>query len=224
MFSKIGDDEILNTINTIITLSATDKLVKGLQDFEFCDYRLLRQRNDRELTYRLELKEYLVEPICTLLVKTFELDAEVKYIIGTPGNIKYHVCSDILILRGYEAFCAIEVKNFPILSSYDSESTGITADILSQNKLPALMRQLIVQMVYYKTNMGVLTDAYDAILVEIDLDYFDEHRQKFVPSEGAKVITLRNRVLNCRSTAPTLRECLMNFFFRAIVDDNAFET
>lgn len=78
----------MNTINTIITLSATDKLVKGLQDFAFRDYRLLRQRNDRELTYRLELKEYLVEPICTLLVKTFELDAEVKYIIGTPGNVK----------------------------------------------------------------------------------------------------------------------------------------
>lgn len=222
-FSKIDDDEILNTINIIITSSATDKLVKGLQDFAFRDYRLLRQRSDRELTYRLEFKEYLVEPMCTLLVKTFELDAEVKYTIGTPGNVKYHVWSDILIVRGYDVFCTIEVKNFPILSSYDDESTGITADILSQNKIPAFMRQLIVQMVYHKTNMGVLTDAYHAILVEIDLDYFDEHRQKLVPSEGAKVIPLRYRVLNCLSTAPTLREGLMHFFFKSIVDDDALK-
>lgn len=222
-FSKIGDDEILNTINSILASSPTEKLIKGLQDFAFHDYRLLTQRNDRELTYRLEFKEYLVEPICTFLVKTFALDAEVKYVIGSPGNVKYHVWSDILIVRGIDVFCAIEVKNFPILSNYDSESTGITADLLSQNKIPDFMRQLIVQMVYYKTNMGVLTDAYDAILVEIDLDYFDKYRQEFVPSKGAKVIPLRCRVLNCLSSAPTLREGLMHFFFEAIVDDDALK-
>ena len=222
-FSKIGDDEILNTIQTIITSSTVEKLVKGLQRFAFHDYKLLSQRNDRELTYRLEFKDYLVEPICTLLDITFTLDAEVKYVIGSPGNVKYHVWSDILIVRGFDVFCAIEVKNFPILSNYDSESTGITADILSQNKIPDFMRQLIVQMVYYKTNMGVLTDAYDAILVEIDLDYFDKYRQNFVPSKGAKVIPLRYRVLNCLSSAPTLREGLMHFIFKAIVDDDALK-
>mgnify|MGYP001165870376 CR=1 FL=1 len=222
-FSKISDDEILNTINTILASSTAEKLVNGLQGFAFHDYRLLSQRNDRELTYRLEFKEYLVEPICTLLVKTFALDAEVKYVIGSPGSVKYHVWSDILIVRDLDVFCAIEVKTFPILSNYDSESTGITADILSQHKIPDFMRQLIVQMVYYKTNMGVLTDAYNAILVEIDLDYFDKYRQKFVPSKGAKVIPLMYRVLNCLSSAPTLREGLMHFFFEAIVDDDALK-
>lgn len=32
-FAKIGDDDILNTINAILILSNTEMLIKGLQDF-----------------------------------------------------------------------------------------------------------------------------------------------------------------------------------------------
>lgn len=71
--------------------------------------------------------------------------------------------------------------------------------------------------------MGVLTDAYDAILVEIDLDYFDKYKEILTGPKGSKVIPLRYKVLNCQSASPSLREGLMHFFFKAIVDDNALK-
>ncbi|CUM57574.1 unnamed protein product [Debaryomyces tyrocola] len=222
-FAKIGNDEILNTINAILILSNTEKLIKGLQDFAFRDYMLLQQEFDKELTYKAHFKDYLVDPICSLLVKAFRLNAEVKYAVATDYKVKFHVWPDILIARGKQVFCTIEVKKYQMLSEYNENSTGIVAGIMSQDKIPAFMRQLIVQMVYHKTNMGVLTDAYDVILVEIDLDYFDKYKEILTGHKGSKVIPLRYKVLNCRSAAPTLREGLMHFFFKAIVDDNALK-
>lgn len=39
-------------------------------------------------------------------------------------------------------------------------------------------------MVYHKTNIGVLTDTYDAILAGIDLDYFDKYMEILAGPKG----------------------------------------
>lgn len=74
-FAKIRDDEILNTINAILILSNTEKLIEGLQDFAVRNYKLLQQEFDKDLTYIAHFKDYVVDPICSLLVKAFRLNA-----------------------------------------------------------------------------------------------------------------------------------------------------
>lgn len=67
--------EILNTIDAILILSNTEKLIEGLQDFAFRNYKLLQQEFDKDPTYIAHFKDYVVDPICLLLVKAFRLNA-----------------------------------------------------------------------------------------------------------------------------------------------------
>lgn len=78
----------------------------------------------------------------------------INYIVGTDDKVNFHVWPDILIARGMQVFCTIEVKNYQMLPKYNDGSTGIVAGILSQDKIPAFMRQLIVQMVYHERLIG----------------------------------------------------------------------
>jgi hypothetical protein len=77
-------------------------------------------------------------------------------------------------------------------------------------------------MVYFKTNMGIVTDSYIAIFVEIDLGIFERNINELkgkVDVHEHKTVPLRYKVLDCHSAAPTLREALMHFFYTAYVDD-----
>lgn len=221
IFSEICDNEIYDTIETIVASSTSAGLATGLQDFAFHRYKLLDHKIDVNLNFRDVLKSYLIEPTCWLLNSTFGLNAEVKYDLRTKSDLDFKVSSDLLVVRDYGVFCPIKVESCRLFVDSNSEGTGI--DMLSSNKTQALMRQLIIQMIYHKTNMGVLTNTYDVVFVEIDLGYFENHGDKFTATSGPKTIPLRYKILNCRSATPTLREALTHFLFKAIVDDNTLK-
>lgn len=217
--SEIGNGEIASTLNAIF-ISLSNKPIKGIGEFAFHDYKLLQREYSKEDPYLLAFRYYLIEPICSLLSIIFGMEILVDKSIHAENNVALRVETDITIHREHQVFSVIEVKKFPILLSYREQNTvGIGPGFLRENKTNDFMRQLIVQMIYFKTNMGVLTDAYVAIFVEIDLDYFENNVDLLAGSCLSKTVPIRYKVLNCHSAAPTLREALLHFCYRSVVDD-----
>lgn len=60
--------------------------------------------------------------------------------VGKDDKVKFQVWPDILIARGKQMFCKLEVKNYQMLPKYNDESTGIVAGIMSQDKISVFMR------------------------------------------------------------------------------------
>ena len=224
--SRIDDEEVSSTIRNILILSPDEKLINGISRFAFVDYELINRDEDLENVYKLEFKDHLVQPVCSFLLKTLHLGIKLKPDIKSvkaPNGVTLKVLSDLHLIKNGQVFCTIEVKMFPILPAYVGQSTSmIGTDIFNQLNINKFMKQLISQMVYFKTNMGIVTDSYIVIFVEIDLDIFERNINELkgkVDFHEHKTVPLRYKVLDCHSAAPTLREALMHFFYTAYVDD-----
>ena len=224
--SRIDDGEIASIIRNILRLAPNENIIDGRREFAFKHYKLISRNVELENDYKLEFKEYLVQPIFLFLVATFclsmELKNDVKRVKG-PNDVTLKVLSDLHLIKNGQVFCAIEVKMFPILPAYVGQSTSmIGTKIFNQLNINKFMKRLVSQMVYFKTNMGIVTDSYIAIFVEIDLDCVERNikeRRGKADYHKHKTLPLRYKVLDCHSAAPTLREALMQFFYTAFVDN-----
>lgn len=221
--SRIDDEEVSSTIRNILILSPDEKLINGISRFAFVDYELINRDEDLENVYKLEFKDHLVQPVCSFLLKTLHLGIKLKPDIKSvkaPNGVTLKVLSDLHLIKNGQVFCTIEVKMFPILPAYIGQSTSmIGTDIFNQLNINKFMKQLISQMVYFKTNMGIVTDSYIVIFVEIDLDIFERNINELkgkVDFHEHKTVPLRYKVLDCHSAAPTLREALMHFFLHCL--------
>ena len=222
--SKIDDEEIASTIRNILRSASNENIIDGLGEFAFKRYELINRDEELENDYKQDFTEHLVQPIFLFLVATFGLSIKLKHDVKSvkgPNGVTSKVLSDLHLIKNGQVFCTIEVKMFPMLPAYVGQSTFGT-DIFNQLNNNKFMKQLISQMVYFKTNMGILTDSYIAIFVEIDLDSFERNINELkgkADFHEHKTVPLRYKVLDCHSAAPTLREALMYFFYTAYVDD-----
>lgn len=222
----IEDREIASTIHHILESTNRKNITNGVAGFAFNDFELVQKEDELENDYTLNFKEHLVQPICSFLQKALRLGVKVKHDFKSktfPNDVTFRVLSDLHLIRNRQVFCIIEMKMFPIPPTYVGQNTStIGVDTFNKGNIHKFMKQLITQMVYFKTNVGIVSDSYIVIFVEIDLDCFERNVNTFKSKLDflkEKTVPLKYKILDCHSAAPTLREGLMHFFYTAILDE-----
>lgn len=84
-----------------------------------------------------------------------------------PDGIHLQTRTDIFVSRGNLVYCVIETKKYPLLPKYNGNPLDGIISLFSKQK--KITKQLICEMLYFKTERGILTDSYTSVFVELDL-------------------------------------------------------
>lgn len=97
---------------------------------------------------------------------------------------------------------------------------GIRSLFSSQKEI---MKQLICEMLYFKTDKGILTDSYIVVFVELDLDSFERNVHSLRPvktDNEQKIVPIKYLIRDCHSAKPTLRESLLAYIYKSVEEDS----
>lgn len=226
---EIGDEEIAGVVRNIISEARTSDV--DLSNTSFQDHRVI-SRKDRESAYQDTFKSYVVEPLCKILRTALHLTLNVEQEIPATWNIQDdgqgYICrTDQVICNDNFVYCVIEVKKFPVMQDFGSHLEGILTRNKDSDKIKKMMKQVICQMLYYKSSRGILTDSYTSIFLELDLDTFERNvsrlkSPKYVHAERA--VPIRYKVRDCHSSLPTLRETFLYFIYDSVAEEKEMET
>lgn len=221
--TEMEDDEVVSTMREIIHRIENDQLEKTLADFAFFRYELIRRDGLLEGFFRDAYLWHLVEPICSVLDTTLNVQTIVYpeqptiwYKLEPVGVQRCR--SGILVSKDSQAYCIIRVTKDPIMSTCND---GFFKLVLNH---PAKIDQLIYDMLHFKTDLGILTDAYTSVFVRLDLDSF-EHNILNLKQETHEpnIVPIRYMLRDCHSAKPTLRESLLSFIYKSVEEDSKME-
>lgn len=122
-------------------------------------------------------------------------------------------------------YCVIETKKYPLLSKHNGNPLDGIRSLFSDQK--KITKQLICEMLYFKTDRGILTDSYTSVFVELDLDSFERnvHNLRHVKTDNEpKIIPIRYMIRDCHSGKPTLRESLLSYIYNSVEEDSQMLT
>lgn len=224
------DSEILDFFNQVVNNSSNIDTMKGLFKllFTFANTTDIYSNNAEEPTYTELYFREVVDPLCHFLSKIS--GSKVYSCASVKGSNYSDGSNNIVQLDIYvgiesknqqrenimEICCAIEVKPFPMIPIYEGppmEGSGF----FIMEKIPNFMRQMVVQMTYFKTNYGLLTDVYTTTILLIDLDKFEEKKEELYRRGGDKVIHLRYKIVNNFSHSPSARITLFYHLAKSVV-------
>ncbi|CAG87860.2 DEHA2E07348p [Debaryomyces hansenii CBS767] len=224
---ELENDEVVHTVRKIFSQTENKQLDKTLLDFAFHEYESIPRKGLLEDPYRQAFLGYLIQPICSMLRVALHIETKVEterpalWYEPVPDGIHLQTRTDIVVSRGNLVYCVIETKKYPLLPKYnDNPSDGIISLFSKQKEIT---KQLICEMLYFKTDRGILTDSYTSVLVELDLDSFERniHNSRLVKTDNEpKIIPIRYMIRDCHSAKPTLRESLLSYIYNSVEADS----
>ena len=228
--TKIEDDEAGYTIREIINQIENKQMEKALTNFAFNEYETISPSGSPEAPYKLAFLIYLIKPICSMLKMTLRIETKVEterpqaWNRPLPYMVDFTCRTDIVISKGSLVYCVTEVKKYPLLPDYNGEpSDGIRSLFSSQREI---IKQLICEMLYFRTDKGILTDSYIVVFVELDLDSFERNVHNLRPVKTFKEekrVPIKYLIRDCHSAKPTLRESLLAYIYKSIEADSEME-
>lgn len=226
--TEMGDDEVAITIREIILRMEDNKLADALTGFAFHEYELIPRSGSLEDPYKLAFLNHLIKPICSMLkialgiVTKVETELPATWHRPLPLIVDFMCRTDIVISKGSLVYCVTEVKKYPLLPDYNGKPLHVIRSLFSDQK--EIMKQLICEMLYFKTDKGILTDSYVVVFVEIDLDSFERNVHNLRPvnmgNESKKIVPIKYLIRNCHSAKPTLRESLLAYIYKSVEEDS----
>ena len=218
--TEIDDDEVVSTTREIIHRIENCRLEKTMADFAFFKYELIRRDGLLEGFFTDAYLWHLVEPICSVLDTTLNVQ---RIVYPEQPTIWYKLdpvgvqrCrGGILISKGSQAYCIIRITKDPLMSTCND---GFFKLVLNH---PAKIDQLIYDMLHFKTDLGILTDAYTSVFVRLDLDSFEYNILNLEQeAHESNIVPIRYMLRDCHSAKPTLRESLLSFIYKSVEEDS----
>ncbi|CAG86203.2 DEHA2C10340p [Debaryomyces hansenii CBS767] len=220
-------DEVAHIVREIFSRTDNRRLGKTLIEFAFRKHELIPRIGTLEGQYKLMFHNYLIRPICSMLEDALNIETKVEterpaaWRRVVPVGVHLSTRTDIVISKGNLVYCVIETKRYPLLPKYNGNPLdGIRSLFSDQEKIT---KQLICEMLYFKTDKGILTDSYTSVFVELDLDSFERnvHNSRDVKTDNeSKIIPIRYMIRDCHSAKPTLRESLLSFIYNSVEEDS----
>lgn len=225
--TRMEDNEVGNTIREIISQTENQQTEEALANFAFNRYELISPSGSLEDPYKLAFRDYLIIPICSML--NISLDILLKVETERPATwhrplpfiVDFMCRTDIVISKESLVYCVTEVKKYPLLPSYNGVPLDGIRSIFTDQK--EIMKQLICELLYFKTDKGILTDSYTVVFVELDLDSFERnvHNLRPVKTDGErKIVPIKYLIRDCHSAKPTLRESLLAYIYKSVEKDS----
>ncbi|CAG87192.2 DEHA2D12672p [Debaryomyces hansenii CBS767] len=225
---EMGDDEVVITIRELFLRMEDKHLSNALTGFAFHEYELIPLEGALEGPFRDAFITYLIRPICKMLkialdiVTKVETERPATWHRPLPLIVDFMCRTDIVISKGSLVYCVTEVKKYPLLPDYNGKPLDGIRSIFSDQK--EIMKQLICEMLYFKTDKGILTDSYVVVFVELDLDSFERNVHNSRPvkmgNESKKIVPIKYSIRNCHSAKPTLRESLLAYIYKSVEEDS----
>ena len=226
--TEMGDDEVAITIREIFLRMEDNNLADALIGFAFHEYELIPRGGSLEDPYKLAFLNHLIKPICSILkialdiVTKVETERPATWHRPLPLIVDFMCRTDIVISKGSLVYCVTEVKKYPLLPGYNGKPLDGIRSLFSDQK--EIMKQLICEMLYFKTDKGILTDSYLVVFVELDLDSFERNVHNLRPvnmgNESKKIVPIKYLIRNCHSAKPTLRESLLAYIYKSVEEDS----
>ena len=194
------------------------------------DYELVTNIGyNAESTYKNNFMNFLFRPICGYVasILRFQPRVEEENAFGQTGvhtriphqsNDLFYSYPDMVAYDKklhYQSLALVEVKKLPILK-------GRKILQFTNGKIKRFLKQIIAEMFSNHTNMGILTDSYTTILIEVDikrnLEMINENN---VYRNDDKPIALNYKLLDCQSSGLTLRGGIISYIYEAFLVDES---
>ena len=150
-----------------------------------------------------------------------KLNDQLRGYESVPVGVHLLTRTDIVVSKGNLVYCVIETKKYPLLPKYNGNPLDGIRSLFSDQE--NITKQLICEMLYFKTDKGILTDSYTSVFVELDLDSFERnvHNLRLVKTDNeSKIIPIRYMIRDCHSAKPTLRESLLSYIYNSVEEDS----
>jgi len=225
--TEMNDDIVINTMKELFRRIEDTDLLDAVLNFAFNRYELISPSRSLEDPYKLAFLNYLITPICSMLnisldIKTnVETERPATWHRPSPFIVDFMCRTDIVISKGSLVYCVTEVKKYPLLPNYNGVPLDGIRSLFTDQK--EIMKQLICELLYFKTDKGILTDSYTVVFVELDLDSFEQnvHNLRPVKTDGErKIVPIKYLIRDCHSAKPTLRESLLAYIYNSIEEDS----
>lgn len=224
---EIEDSEIFDYFKFKVNNSKNTDIIDGLKRVAFTNLANIFRCNLLEPSYKQTFFTCVIEPLCSFITMTSGVSIlpTVSVRSSNYGRKNSIVMLDIYIgienendqLESVmEICCTIEVKPFPMIEIYEGPPIK-GSGFFKLDKIPNFMRQKIVQLTYFLTNYGSLTDAYTTIVLIIDLDKFEEKKEELYKRKSERIIPLKYKIVNNRSHCPSTRMTLFYHLSKSIV-------
>ena len=224
---ELENNEVAHIVREIFGRTENRLLGKTLIEFAFRKHELIPRDGTLEGSFKDAFVRYLIRPICSMLEDALYIETKVEterpaaWRRVVPVGIHLLTRTDIVISKGNLVYCVIETKKYPLLPKYNGNPLdGIRSLFSDQEKIT---KQLICEMLYFKTDRGILTDSYTSVFVELDLDSFERnvHNLRDVKTDNeSKIIPIRYMIRDCHSAKPTLRESLLSYIYNSVEEDS----
>lgn len=241
-YELINDIELRQTMmettnsETIDSEFLSTMLLSDIIPDQYCDHL-------PELEYVFNSMQVLLKPLSKLMNCVLNKPCDLTFdrvksklcegkTSATPTDLALYAPKNIS-----KIFCCFEFKKFPICPKYygpygtfNSSDLFKDYDVQRQDSeieqslgLHGFLREIICEMLSHKCNRGILTDSYTYIFLEVDLKrcigFMNKYSGENTSFKGSKEIPINYAVKNLHSAKLTLRQTILDFINKSIIDE-----